>query len=86
MALDALLSDGGSTTQNVVGVQFQVANAEALFSTSNTAFSGASGAAPAGSTAFAWGMPFFYGKRVYMSIWDITTVGSAGPWYAWTGL
>jgi hypothetical protein len=86
MALDALLSDGGSTTQNVVGVQFQVANAEALFSTSNTAFSGASGAAPAGSTAFAWGMPFFYGKRVYMSIWDITTFGSAGPWYAWTGL
>jgi hypothetical protein len=64
---------------------FQVGNAEALFSTSNTAFSDAAGAAPTGSTAFAWGMPFFYGKRVYMSIWDLK-VGSAGPWYAWTAL
>jgi hypothetical protein len=86
LTLDAVISDGGSTTQNAVGVQFQVANAEALFSTSNTAFSGASGAAPTGSTAFAWGMPFFYGKRVYMSIWDITSFSSPAPWYAWTGL
>jgi hypothetical protein len=86
LTLDAVLSDGGSTSQNSVGVQFQVANAEALFSTSNTAFSGASGAAPAGSTAFAWGMPFFYGKKVYMSIWDITSFSSPAPWYAWTAL
>jgi hypothetical protein len=86
LMLDAVLSDGGSTTQNTVAVQFQVANAEALFSTSNTAFSGATGAAPTGSTAFAWGMPFFYGKRVYMSIWDITGFNTPTPWYAWTVL
>jgi hypothetical protein len=90
MTLSAALSDGGSTllppaSVVSVGVVFQVGNAEALFSTSNTAFSDAAGAAPTGSTAFAWGMPFFYGKRVYMSIWDLK-VGSAGPWYAWTAL
>jgi len=83
--LSAVLSDGGSTTLNPVDVQFQVGNAEALFSTSNTAFASISGAAPTGSTAFAWGMPFFYGKRVYMSIWDITGPVVA-PWYAWTAL
>ncbi len=101
MTLDAMLSDGGGTFQNQVGVQFQLANAEALFSTSNTAFSGAAGTAPFGSTTFAWGMPFFYGKRVYMSIWEIDkpllqiTDPNTGlityevvnpPWYAWTTL
>jgi hypothetical protein len=86
LTLNAVLSDGGSTLLNQVNLQFQVGNAEALFSTSNTAFGNASGAAPIGSTDFAWGMPFFYGKRVYMSIWDITRFGSAGPWYAWTAL
>jgi hypothetical protein len=86
MTLNAVLSDGGSTVLNPVSVAFQVGNAEALFSTSNTAFGDAAGAGPTGSTSFAWGMPFFYGKRVYMSIWDITTSSSAGPWYAWTAL
>ena len=84
--LNAVLSDGGSTSLNQVNLQFQVGNAEAIFSTSNTAFANASGAAPTGSTDFAWGMPFFYGKRVYMSIWDITSFSSPTPWYAWTAL
>ena len=66
-------------------MQFQVGNAEALFATSNTAFSDAVGTAPPGSSSFSWGMPFFYGKKVYMSIWDITGPAIA-PWYAWTGL
>jgi hypothetical protein len=89
LTLDAVLSDGGSTTLNQVGVQFQVGNAEALFSTSNSAFGNAGGAAPTGSTAFAWGMPFFYGKRVYLSIWDLDPpfgTSSVPPWYAWTAL
>jgi hypothetical protein len=85
LSLSATLSDGGSTLLNSVDVLFQVGNANALFSTSNTAFGDMAGVAPVGSTAFAWGMPFFYGKRVYMSIWDITGPVVA-PWYAWTGL
>lgn len=93
LSLSAVLSDGGSTTQNPVGVAFQVGNAEALFSTSNTAFVSAAGTAPTGSTAFAWGMPFFYGRRVYMSIWDIACSSTNScppspttPWYAWSAL
>jgi hypothetical protein len=37
-------------------------------------------------------MPFFYGKKVYMSIWDFTKwdpiTGAVldPPWYAWTAL
>ena len=91
MTLNAVLSDGGSTSLNPVGVQFQVGNADSLFpinsavSGGNTAFANVAGAAPAGPTSFAWGMPFFYGKRVYMSIWNITGAVIA-PWYAWTAL
>jgi hypothetical protein len=85
LSLDAVLSDGGNTGHNAVALRFQIGNAEALFSTSNTAFGSIAGTAPGGSTAFAWGMPFFYGRRVYMSIWDITGPVVA-PWYAWTPL
>jgi hypothetical protein len=78
----AQLSDGDNPLRTPVSVAFQIANAEALFSTNNTAFSGAAGAAPAGSSAFAWGMPFFYGKQVFLSIWQ--QAGSlSGPWVAW---
>jgi hypothetical protein len=36
---------------------------------------------------FAWGMPFFYGKRVYMSIIDLDGADKSKlPWYAWTAL
>lgn len=85
LRLDAVLSDGGNTGSNAVSLQFALGNAEALFSTSNTAFGSAAGSAPPGSKAFAWGMPFFYGRRVYMSIWDITGAVVA-PWYAWTAI
>jgi hypothetical protein len=36
---------------------------------------------------FIWGMPFFYGKKVYMSIWDMYLDPNAlinPPMYAWT--
>jgi hypothetical protein len=83
--LNAELSDGGNAGHNAVPLQFAIGNAEALFATSNSAFGSAGGTAPTGSHAFAWGMPFFYGRRVYMSIWDITGAVVA-PWYAWVAL
>jgi hypothetical protein len=79
----AVLSDGDNPSANPAGVTFQIGNVEALFSTNNTAFSDAAGSAPGGSSSFAWGMPFFYGRNVYLSIWQ--QAGSLnGPWYAWT--
>lgn len=83
LGVSAVLSDGDNPLRNPVTVGFQIGNAEALFSTSNTAFQSLAGAAPTGSVAFAWGMPFFYGRQVYLSIWQ--QAGSlAGPWVAWT--
>jgi len=93
----ATLSDGDLPGRNAVAVGLQIANAEALFNTRNTAFSNVAGspplkppATPGGpavvdTSTFAWGMPFFYGKAVYLSIWQ--QAGSLnGPWYAWKAL
>ena len=86
LARTAALSDGGNIGNNLAMVNFDVISAETLFFTSNAAFIGLSGAAsqPTDVTApysFAWGMPFFYGKKVIQTIWD-TSIGST-PWYAW---
>jgi hypothetical protein len=80
----AIISDGDFPEKNQVNVKFQIGNADVLFSTSNTAFSDLAGSSP-GSSSFAWGMPFFYGKRVYLSIW-LQAGAETGPWYAWTAL
>ncbi|MDE2371344.1 MAG: DUF3443 family protein [Burkholderiales bacterium] len=63
-------------------VTLAVASADVLFATGNTAFSnlaGAPGGADAG--AFALGLPFYYGRSVYTSIWG-QALSSAGPWVA----
>jgi hypothetical protein len=84
LAASATIADGSAPTQHPVLVNFNVGNADALFSTVNTAFSNLGAPAPAATPTFAWGMPFFYGRRVSMSIWDLINV--AGPWYAWASL
>jgi hypothetical protein len=94
--LSADLSDGDPTANPVVAVAFQIANYDRLSLTNNTAFSDLAGAVNgrgplntntyvADTKTFAWGMPFFYGKQVYLSIWQ-QPGSETGPWYAWTGL
>jgi hypothetical protein len=90
----AMLSDGDVPGQNPVSVLFNVGNANNYFFTSNTAFGDLAGApdtTTASAPSFSWGLPFFYGKRVALSIWDpCPTTGpcskdpayAAGPWYS----
>jgi hypothetical protein len=90
----ATLSDGDVPGQNPIPVLFNVGNANNYFLTSNTAFgdlAGAPDAATASAPSFSWGLPFFYGRRVALSIWDpCPTTGpcskdpvySSGPWYS----
>lgn len=78
----AVISDGDNPAQNAVNVSFSIDNAEVLFGTSNYAFAGLGGTPPGGGSTFAWGLPFFYGKRAYLTIWG-QTGAVAGPWYAW---
>ncbi len=84
----ATLSDGDVPGHNAVPVAFNVSNADTYFFTTNAAFgdlAGAPDAASASTPSFSWGLPFFYGKRVALSIWDPAskdTAYAAGPWYS----
>lgn len=70
-----------SGTLGTVSVDFSIANANALFSTTNTAFASLGGSAGSANTgAFVWGLPFFYGRAVYTSIWG-QALSANGPWY-----
>ncbi len=66
---------------------FAVDSADALFSvctngTCATAFANLAGTAGQAAETFALGMPFFYGRQVFTSIWG-KFLSPNGPWYAY---
>jgi hypothetical protein len=78
-ARSALISDAFGASASV---NFSVANTDVLFTSANTAFANLGGAAGAANPgAFVWGLPFFYGRSVYTSIWG-QSLAANGPWYA----
>jgi hypothetical protein len=62
-------------------VPYSLASADLLFTTSSLALADLGGTLPAGTTSFVWGLPFFYGRPVYTSIWG-QALSPAGPWNA----
>jgi hypothetical protein len=91
----AVLSDGDSPQMNPVAVQFGVGNAGVIFSKPNAAFGDLAGAPPSApgmvKASFSWGMPFFYGKKVFLSIWNTefkqtNTMFDKDPWYSWSAI
>jgi hypothetical protein len=74
----ATLTDALGTSSSV---DFAVANADALFSTSSVAFANLAGSFPQGGSSFVWGFPFFYGRTVFTSIWG-QALSPNGPWNA----
>nr|WP_244195910.1 DUF3443 domain-containing protein [Paraburkholderia susongensis] len=66
--------DGVSNT-----VSFNVGNSSTLFASSNNAFDNLAGMS---SQGFGWGLPFFYGRRVYTAIASRNTSAGTGPYYA----
>ena len=71
-------SGGSNATFN-----FNVSNAERLFSTNPTAFAFSTLAGPSSdTTAFDWGLPFFFGRRVFIGIEGQDTPLGTGPYIA----
>lgn len=66
---------------NSGAVTFSVASADALFSSSSLAFADLAGSVGPASSSFAWGLPFFFGRTVYTSIWG-QALSLKGPWNA----
>ena len=61
-------------------VTFNVANADALVGTNNTAFNDLAG--ESGNT-LAWGLPFFFGRNIFVAIERANTPAQAGPYWAY---
>ncbi|NPT54970.1 DUF3443 domain-containing protein [Paraburkholderia elongata] len=60
-------------------VSFAIGNSRTLFASSNNAFDNLAGIA---SNSFGWGLPFFFGRRVYTAIASRATSAGPGPYYA----
>ncbi len=60
------------------GVGFEIGNATALFASGNTAFNDIGGPFPAGSQTFDWGLPFFFGRNLFVAIEGQSTLGGPG--------
>jgi hypothetical protein len=66
-------------------VSFSIANAQTLFgNSSDFAFSNLGGASTSSPPFFFdWGLPFFFGKNVFVAIAGANTTGGAGPYWAY---
>ncbi len=73
-------SDGSATGT----VNFNIVNLVNLASTINAAqVGGTVGSSTASGNYFDWGMPFFYGRRVFVVMENNTVAGKAGPYWAY---
>ncbi|MRW89462.1 DUF3443 family protein [Duganella sp. FT80W] len=65
-------------------VSFNVVNLVALASTINAAqVGGTVGSSSSSSSYFDWGLPFFYGRKVFVVMEDTTVASKAGPFWAY---
>jgi hypothetical protein len=73
-------SNGANSTVN-----FSVANADNLLNSTNDAFSNLAGPGtdPSIGTYFDWGLPFFYGRSVYVAFVGANAGGTTGPYWAY---
>ena len=68
------------TNGNAITVAFSIANADSLFNTGNTAFNDIGGPNVGG---FDLGLPFFFGRAVYIGIEGQSSGGGTGPYWAY---
>ena len=84
---------GSSTTLSAVNsaydgsasgtVSFSIVNADSLSSSINAAPVGGTLGGRSGSNAFDWGLPFFYGRRVFVVMDGASSPQGAGPYWAY---
>ncbi|HUI76276.1 MAG TPA: DUF3443 domain-containing protein [Bryobacteraceae bacterium] len=71
------ITSGTNGTQNTI--VFSIANANTLFNTGNNVFNDVGGPNVGG---FDLGLPFFFGRTVYVAIEGASASGFTGPYYA----
>jgi hypothetical protein len=64
-------------------VSFSIANAYTKFSSSNFVFSNIGGSVMSSDIYFDWGLPFFFGKTVFVGINGTSSSLGTGPYWAY---
>ena len=64
-------------------VAFPIANANILVNSMNWAFDDLATPFPSHPVAFAWGLPFFFGRNVFVAIEGQSTPAGVGPYWAY---
>jgi len=70
----------GSGTTVSANIAFSIANGVSLIDSPNTAFNNLGGPAPG---VFDWGLPFFFGRTVFVGIENQTSAAGTGPYWAY---
>lgn len=81
-AINSGPNPNGSATSVSENVSFSIANAVTLFNSNPTftAFNNVGGSNPG---AFDWGLPFFFGRSVFIGIESQSTPAGVGPYWAY---
>jgi Protein of unknown function (DUF3443) len=79
-AINSGPNPNGSAIPVSVNIAFAIANAATLFNSPNSAFNNLGGDNPG---AFDWGLPFFFGRSVFVGIEGQTSAAGVGPYWAY---
>jgi Protein of unknown function (DUF3443)/Bacterial Ig-like domain (group 2) len=77
-----------ATNQGAAGspsgvVPFQIGNSTTLFNTGNHVFVELGGTMPPAASGFDWGLPFFFGRNVFVGIQGRSSSLGSGPYWAY---
>lgn len=73
----------GASGSPSVPLSFQIGNATSLFNSGNHVFAELGGTMPPGASGFDWGLPFFYGRNVFVGIQGRSSTLGSGPYWAY---
>jgi len=76
-------TQSGSDVVTSADVSFEVANADSLMANFQAPVGVFSNLAGTQSASFDWGLPFFFGRRVYVGLESQVSSLATGPYWAW---
>jgi hypothetical protein len=80
----SLTATNQGNSGNTGVVSFQIGNAYSLYGSGNSVFMNMGGSSGTGSNAtFDWGLPFFFGRSVYVGIESTASSLGVGPYWAY---
>ena len=75
--------DTGATGSTSGSISFYIGNATNLFNNASNSFFAELGGTSLAGSGFDWGLPFFFGRPVFVGIEGTSSVLGSGPYWAY---